>query len=334
MKIVSLAAFLCCCVAALALAHLSFADAARLYNVSDAMRAWYLSKVDACSNEASAAAWTCAPCKALARGIVHGPGAAPIVAPDRLEHVRSFSASAEFPSIGHATVGYSPSRNQIDIIFRGTRGLGWLYDLDFKQVPFPGCPAGSSGAAKAAAHEGFVADYALLKANGTIAHAFALAAQYPSAIIATSGHSLGSALAVVAAADIALNAPAAISARLKKITVFGSPRVFNHAAAKCVGEVWRKIGVTSVHIVNGADLVPKLPLLSMAYVHSWAEEAYFPNGIANGSNSSAAIGQLEVCENTPGQENLACSATVSIFDGQPADHTWFCAVPPCISSGC
>jgi hypothetical protein len=159
----------------------------------------------------------------------------------------------------------------------------------------------------------------------------ALLAKYPSASVRVVGHSLGSALAVLGAADIAQNFN--VKGKLS-IVLFGSPRVFNHATAKFVSTMWNELGASpNYRIVNGGDLVPKVPLINMAYVHTGGTEIWFPNG-GSGGGSSPNVTEVMVCPNTPGQENLACSNTLSALQATPSDHTWFCAVYPCIDSGC
>jgi triacylglycerol lipase len=130
------------------------------------------------------------------------------------------------------------------VSFRGTETPEeWLKDFDALAVPFPDIPTGGL------IHQGFDAVYQVIR-NSVIAGVDAAKVNATSVWI--TGHSLGGALALIAALDFAKNAVPPLPSQLY---TFAGPRVgdviyqtlFNATLPLCY------------RIVNRWDIVPQLP---------------------------------------------------------------------------
>jgi hypothetical protein len=95
---------------------------------------------------------------------------------------------------------------------------------------------------------------------------------FPQAQILVTGHSLGAALATLAAVDLKRQHQ---TANIQLFT-FGSPRVGNRAFVKSVYTLF-PLG-TIYRIVNAGDIVPHVPVLSQGYIHVGIE-VWYPNQI-------------------------------------------------------
>jgi len=104
-------------------------------------------------------------------------------------------------------------------------------------------------------HRGFLTGFQQLKA-GVIKALSDERNAHPDAPVIVTGHSLGGALATVAAADLSLNHQDASHRDWENLHVwtFGSPRVFNKAAAEAVSNA------VEIHrVVSRGDPVPHFP---------------------------------------------------------------------------
>jgi len=148
------------------------------------------------------------------------------------------------------------------IAFRGSSDVAdWIADFDF--VPAPYAPVVGFGQV----HAGFQDVYGCVRAS--------IAANLPAAIsgcsqILITGHSLGAALAVLAAPDVAQRMPPNIFE--PRLTTFGGPRVgvpdFKAAFDAAIECCYR--------VVNFLDIVPLVP--PAPYVHVGAEIAVDSGG--------------------------------------------------------
>jgi len=143
-----------------------------------------------------------------------------------------------------AYVAWHPTHNEIILAFRGTilAPSNLLTDLDETIVPL----FNNSGWG---AHRGFHNGYNTLK---DVLHTQVAGERkaHPDAPLIITGHSLGGALATMAAADFALN----LKAPNTQCYTFGSPRVFTESAAKATSEA-----VPFHRVVGGHDPVPHVP---------------------------------------------------------------------------
>ncbi|CAJ1504529.1 lipase family protein [[Mycobacterium] holstebronense] len=148
------------------------------------------------------------------------------------------------------------------IAFRGSSDVAdWIADFDF--IPAPYAPVAGFGQV----HAGFQDIYGCVRAS--------IAANLPAATtgcsqILITGHSLGAALAVLAAPDVAQGMPP--NALEPRLTTFGGPRVgvpdFKAAFDAAIECCYR--------VVNFLDIVPLVP--PAPYVHVGAEIAVDSGG--------------------------------------------------------
>jgi hypothetical protein len=131
-----------------------------------------------------------------------------------------------------------------------------------------------------------------------------LRTQNPSAKILVTGHSLGGALAVLAAADIKRSFPDLADNELDLYT-FGCPRVGTPLFAEyifklfAVGHYYR--------ITHANDLVPHLPNDIIGFRHG-GNEVWYTHDYVNDDRS------FRVCEYYPDREDPTCSNSNWIED--------------------
>lgn len=195
--------------------------------------------------------------------------------------------------------GYDPTQNSIVVTFRGSQNLvNWWTDFTFTKVTYPYCNG-------CEVHKGFWEEWQSFEVP-MIQDVRALLAQYPSASIGVYGHSLGAAVAVHAVATFN---------RLKLASTiteysFGTPRTGNTAFSEWVALVAKTSYGETQRVVNRADPVPHLPLISMGFLHSphetWAKDA--------------GTSPLIDCNDSPGHEDPDCSDSVIIPDFEDHVH--------------
>ena len=122
-------------------------------------------------------------------------------------------------------------------------------------------------------------------------------------MIRIAGHSLGAALAVLAAYEISNDS--SITARISGIEVvtFGSPRIGN----KVFSDAYDSAVPTSIRIVNKDDIIPRTPIRSFGYEHEGEEIWTRPSDNAN-----------VICTH----EDPNCSDGVSMLDLNIEDHSY------------
>ncbi len=159
-------------------------------------------------------------------------------------------------------MGHDTASGTAFIAFRGSADVAdWIADFDF--VPAPYTPVVGFGQV----HAGFQDIYGCVRAS--------IAAKLPAATsgcsqILITGHSLGGALAVLAAPDVAQGMPP--NTVEPRLTTFGGPRVgvpdFKAAFDAAIECCYR--------VVNFLDIVPLVP--PAPYVHVGAEVAVDSGG--------------------------------------------------------
>lgn len=138
-------------------------------------------------------------------------------------------------------VAYNKSANTALVAFRGTENLqDWLADFDAVLINYE--PVGNSGLV----HMGFQLVYEQVR--GTLPPLIAVGCAGCTRILVT-GHSLGAALAVLSALDIAKNIPPNI---VPELYTFAGPRTGNPTFANIFNGV---IG-TCYRVVNKLEIVP------------------------------------------------------------------------------
>ncbi len=158
------------------------------------------------------------------------------------------------------------SKTRNIIVFRGTqRNTEWLYNVYARQQDYHN-PAGGESLGKV--HRGFVANYKSI--INPIPRDIAKRLD-PSIPCYITGHSLGSALAVLASVDLALNLP----------TLKPQIQLYTYAGARVGDPTFAQIHAQSVpnhyRIVNLADIVPLLPPIQSpggTYVHTGEEWSF------------------------------------------------------------
>jgi triacylglycerol lipase len=145
---------------------------------------------------------------------------------------------------GPLPIGFVARRvGNLYVIFRGTITAGeWMKNLSFNLKP---CDPPIQGKA----HSGFMAIYASIR-DGLIG---ALSREKGNSRLYVAGHSLGGALATLAAPDIA----ASTRLRLRALYTFASPRVGDDDFVQAFNTAF---GGASFRIVNTSDIVPSIPL--------------------------------------------------------------------------
>lgn len=158
------------------------------------------------------------------------------------------------------------SKTRNIIVFRGTqRNTEWLYNFYARQQDYRNPTSGES---LGKVHRGFVANYKSIINPIPRDVAKQLDPSIPCYI---TGHSLGSALAVLASVDLALNVPA-LKPQLQLYTYAGA-RVGDLTFAR----IHTQLVPNHYRIVNLADIVPLLPPIQSpggTYVHTGEEWSF------------------------------------------------------------
>ncbi len=151
--------------------------------------------------------------------------------------------------------------NETIVAYRGTKTLYDMFrDLKASTVIM------KCGGKKLAVHEGFKLDYDSSKES-----LYQTLRQIPSKPVIFTGHSLGGAVAQLAAIDYlettnSTNETNSWSSKsLKAVYTFGSPRVFQQSAAPVYDELTSN---KTLHIMVSGDPVTGLPPTVLGYVHT------------------------------------------------------------------
>ena len=155
-------------------------------------------------------------------------------------------------------VGYSTTHSAVIVAFRGSSNVkNWIDDFDATQVNYPKC----SGCV---VHQGFYIGYNTISA-AVKSQIQLIIAKYRNAPIYVTGHSLGGALAVVAALDLK-----STFSNVNKLYTFGQPRVGNAAFAAYTASQMPD----AFRVIHYADIVPHVPPSNMNYKHHNSETWY------------------------------------------------------------
>jgi hypothetical protein len=187
-------------------------------------------------------------------------------------------------TFGFAGLAPAAGENIIVFSFRGatpSAGRNWITDLNAQRMPYPGLRG-------ATVHKGFYNAYLSVARQVNLA-AKSLLANCQGCHIYVTGHSLGGAVATLAAADLFSLTPDLT------LYTFGSPRVGDLAFAT----YFDKIVPDTYRIVNNKDLVPHIPQRFLGFRHVSREVWYY----------GETAGQFKQCN---GGEDDSCSNSVNL----------------------
>lgn len=161
-------------------------------------------------------------------------------------------------------VGFSQEYNSIVIAFRGSVDTAnWILNLKTTRTSYPLCTDCS-------VHVGFNQGFNSVKVQ-VDAHINDLLALYRTSKMILAGHSLGGALAVMAAAYLQN-----VYGQVTHLYTMGQPRVGNDAFAKFM----TTFIPNSFRIVDYADQVPHVPQSILGFKHS-GYEIWYQRGMEN-----------------------------------------------------
>ena len=203
-------------------------------------------------------------------------------------------------------IGYDTKTGTLILAFRGSVSLdNWLEDfditlLDIPCAPIVGCKvsAGFYYVTWASVRD------QVLDAIHTMSQSFGSSGVSSSLPLLITGHSLGAAIAEVAAWDLRTQYDIQIAA----IVTFGTPRTGNAAWANSLALSAPPI---SFRIVHAYDPVPHLPPEFVDYRHS-PREVFYPQS-GNGTN-------FTVCSQTDGEDSTCSDSILPIL---PKDHNFY-----------
>lgn len=147
------------------------------------------------------------------------------------------------------------SAQRIYIVFRGTdKGIDWITNLKFRQKVYP---YGDDDSTDVRFHRGFMEAYFSVRDQLQ-----AEVSKYPESALMVTGHSLGGAIATIAALDLQYNITQHTEQPLELYT-FGAPRVGNPALVNS----FRQRVPQSHRFVYGWDVITRVPRLWQGYEH-------------------------------------------------------------------
>ncbi|KAH6955546.1 hypothetical protein HG530_008693 [Fusarium avenaceum] len=206
-------------------------------------------------------------------------------------------------------VATDSARKEIVVSFRGSSNIrNWLTNLDFDQDD---CSLTSG----CGVHSGFQNAWTEISGQATAAVAKALKAN-PSFKVISTGHSLGGAVATLAAANLRVGGTPV------DIYTYGSPRVGN---AQLSAFISNQAG-GEYRITHAKDPVPRLPPLIFGYRHT-SPEFWLSTG--SGDTVNYTINDVKVCE---GAANLMCNGGTLGLDIAAHLH-YFQATDACNAGG-
>lgn len=266
-------------------AAVTAASVADHYDETAAQRDIWVNQAVGCPNVAS---WTCG------RACDEVPTVARVVAQNRSKDTLALVAR--------------PSPTECLVVLRGSKTfLNTLQDVDFIPTDLEGC------AVPCKVHEGFLHDWRSL-APQTL-DALSTLGCYNSSI-AITGHSLGAAMAALAAFEL-LGAQWPV----RRVYTYGQPRTGNAAFAASFHARMAALAVPYFRSVEYRDAVPHLPVLDM-FGEGWAHtfpEVYY---------GATERGHYVICAE-PGDKR--CSARWNLLQTltHTCDHCSYLGMNPC-----
>ena len=214
-------------------------------------------------------------------------------------------------------MAYDSSNDRITLSVAGTDPLklkDWIDDLDFFKTAYPFCEEYGDEACEV--HEGFLDTYDVAKdvVRSTVK---AYMADFPTATVHVTGHSLGAIAAVFAAMDLTLTQ----NIKIDSIITFGQPRGGDESFAKFLEQTikefrWGEDGVRDGTNPEPAKLTPPLPPPFARLVHFQDPVPHLPPQTLLGKpffqhpatevfyEERDSTGSYKICD---GQEDPTCS---------------------------
>jgi len=154
-----------------------------------------------------------------------------------------------------AAVLYLPSSQSIFLVFRGTeKSIDWINNFQFRQQIYP---YGDESTTNVRFHRGFMAAYFAVRDR-----LLEVVRAFPQAPLTVTGHSLGGAIATIAALDVQYNITQHTGQAIELYT-YGAPRVGNAALVNS----FRQRVPQSYRFVYGWDIVTRVPRVWQGYEH-------------------------------------------------------------------
>ncbi|KAG5497695.1 hypothetical protein JKF63_03961 [Porcisia hertigi] len=273
------------------------------YDVEEALRALYFSKSTYCP-VGSIMNWTCgSACR----------NASP-----------AFSVYNVYENVSTGNLGFSGldhKMGRIVLAFRGSANkYNWLEDFDFWFTPYAPATCGE----KCRVHRGFYAAYNSIRPQ-ILLDMQAMLLSYPFYTVLVTGHSLGAAMALLAAVEIRsrnfshtglmqnsvqLGGAASDDSHLVSLDLytFGEPRVGNREFANWSASVLEN--GRQFRVTHARDPVPHVPPMCWGFTHV-PQEIWYPD-----DNDTVVY-----CQDTPTTEDPHCSN--SFNETVPADHDFY-----------
>ncbi|KAF5216174.1 hypothetical protein ECC02_011074 [Trypanosoma cruzi] len=271
------------------------------YSVQLATTALYYAKAAYCKAEAISN-WTCASC-------ARNPG---------LQKVRVFTNAT------HSTQAFvGVNESMIVVSFRGTRDINnWINNLDYIRVAYI-----QDGCVGCLVHTGFDCELNSLWAE-MWGYLQELVAEKGIEGILITGHSLGGAMANIAAANLMSQNSLFPSAVKVLLYTFGQPRVGNEAFANWLLASFCRGGHELYRVTHKRDVVPHLPPMFVGYLHVPHEVWYDNDGDTVHKNCTDIFGTP--CSALTANEDPNCSG--SIYPTSIEDHLKYLGV--CTACSC
>ncbi|KAL7752760.1 hypothetical protein RI367_001762 [Sorochytrium milnesiophthora] len=216
-----------------------------VWNSTSHLSALMYAGIAYCNNATSLLSWTCPPL--CGDALVNG--------------TRYLASLLSTKTQMSGFVAVNDAQQQIVVVFRGTLTLvNWLNDLTFFKYEYAGGrPAGFHNQS-VKVHRGFWSSYDSIRANMLSSLTQALRAN-PTYTVMFTGHSLGAAVATLAAVDVMVKVN--LPARQVKLITLGSPRVGSSAFV----DMFSSLNITVDRIVEENDLVPHVPPRKFGFWH-------------------------------------------------------------------
>ncbi|GET91253.1 lipase, putative [Leishmania tarentolae] len=232
-------------------------------------------------------------------------------------HVYNVYSNTSTGNLGYSGLDHDGKR--IVVAFRGTYNTAnWIQNLDFWLTPYPHPGCGKL----CKVHGGFYEAYGSLRAQ-MIQDLLVMHSEYPFYTLFITGHSLGGAIASLAAVEVTTwdtlepevlgRGAASTSLHLvpMELYTFGEPRVGNVYFANWSSSV---LGSRrAFRLTHGKDPVPHLPPCTWGYVHI-PQEVWYP---ASGE-------EYYLCNDTAVSEDPRCSN--SVYATNVTDHLMYLGV--------